>query len=89
MRRDLSVKLYKNIKNTCIFPEYLVKYTYGCQKARNRALAKCPNQTLIGGKLMNVYTTDKIRNVCLLGHGGSGKTRGIVHIHIGHINETW
>lgn len=23
---------------------------------------------------MNVYTTDKIRNVCLLGHGGSGKT---------------
>ncbi|MBO4347610.1 MAG: elongation factor G, partial [Lachnospiraceae bacterium] len=23
---------------------------------------------------MNIYTTDKIRNVCLLGHGGSGKT---------------
>ena len=23
---------------------------------------------------MNVYTTDKIRNVALLGHGGSGKT---------------
>ncbi len=23
---------------------------------------------------MNVYTTDKIRNVCLLGHGGAGKT---------------
>ena len=23
---------------------------------------------------MNVYTTDKIRNVVLLGHGGSGKT---------------
>lgn len=22
---------------------------------------------------MNVYTTDKIRNVVLLGHGGSGK----------------
>ena len=23
---------------------------------------------------MNVYTTDRIRNVVLLGHGGSGKT---------------
>ena len=23
---------------------------------------------------MNVYTTEKIRNVALLGHGGSGKT---------------
>lgn len=28
----------------------------------------------MGGILMNVYTTDKIRNVVLLGHGGSGKT---------------
>ena len=23
---------------------------------------------------MNVYTTDKIRNIVLLGHGGAGKT---------------
>ena len=23
---------------------------------------------------MNIYTTEKIRNVVLLGHGGSGKT---------------
>ena len=23
---------------------------------------------------MNIYTTDKIRNVALIGHGGSGKT---------------
>ena len=23
---------------------------------------------------MNIYTTDKIRNVVLLGHGGAGKT---------------
>lgn len=27
-----------------------------------------------GGKYMNIYTTDKIRNVALLGHGGSGKS---------------
>lgn len=27
-----------------------------------------------GQKIMKVYTTDKIRNVVLLGHGGSGKT---------------
>lgn len=66
--------MFKNNKNTCKFSEHLVKYTYGCQNVRNRALAEYPNQTLIGGKHMNVYTTDKIRNVCLLGHGGSGKT---------------
>ena len=23
---------------------------------------------------MNKYSTDKIRNICLMGHGGSGKT---------------
>lgn len=27
-----------------------------------------------GGRYMNIYTTDKIRNVALLGHGGAGKT---------------
>lgn len=30
--------------------------------------------TETGGRAMNVYTTDKIRNVVLLGHGGAGKT---------------
>jgi len=35
---------------------------------------KFPNYILFGGRHMNIYTTDKIRNVCLLGHGGSGKT---------------
>ena len=29
---------------------------------------------LNGGGFMNVFTTDKIRNVVLLGHGGCGKT---------------
>jgi ABC-type cobalamin/Fe3+-siderophores transport system ATPase subunit len=28
----------------------------------------------IGGNHMNVYTSEKIRNVVLLGHGGCGKT---------------
>ena len=27
-----------------------------------------------GGKFMNVYGTEQIRNVVLLGHGGAGKT---------------
>ena len=31
-------------------------------------------KTINGGHNMKVYTTDKIRNVVLLGHGGSGKT---------------
>ena len=29
---------------------------------------------VLEGNTMNVYTTDKIRNIVLLGHGGSGKT---------------
>ena len=29
---------------------------------------------MFGGKDMNIYTTDKIRNVAILGHGGCGKT---------------
>lgn len=32
------------------------------------------NQHKLEGIYMNVYTTDKIRNVVLLGHGGAGKT---------------
>lgn len=33
-----------------------------------------PTYVLWRIRLMNVYTTDKIRNVVLLGHGGAGKT---------------
>jgi len=33
-----------------------------------------PKKLYTGGHDMNVYTTDKIRNVVLLGHGSSGKT---------------
>ena len=40
----------------------------------NLALAEYPKYTIIGGIDMNVYTTDKIRNVVFLGHGGAGKT---------------
>ena len=45
---------------------------------------------------MNVYTTDKIRNVVLLGHGGCGKTSlveamaylsGITSTDIFHIDK--
>ena len=33
-----------------------------------------PKNAENGGAYMNIYTTDKIRNVALLGHGGAGKT---------------
>ena len=36
--------------------------------------SKCPNYIKLEESYMKVYTTDKIRNVVLLGHGGSGKT---------------
>ena len=32
------------------------------------------NNYIQGGSSMKVYRTDEIRNVVLLGHGGSGKT---------------
>ena len=41
---------------------------------------------------MNIYTTDKIRNVVLLGHGGSGKTsltRGNGLSASGHYHPEW
>lgn len=40
----------------------------------NFDMAEYPKTSEIGGICMNVYTTDKIRNVVLLGHGGAGKT---------------
>ena len=36
---------------------------------------------------MNIYTTDKIRNVVLLGHGGCGKDYRLLQCCIGHNNE--
>lgn len=34
---------------------------------------------------MNVYTTDRIRNVVLLGHGGCGKTSLVEEIGRAHV----
>ena len=36
--------------------------------------AHVPNNLMFGGKDMNIYTTDKIRNVAILGHCGCVKT---------------
>ena len=57
--------------------EYLVKYTHRGERRDYmlpKVLAEYPNTSKNGGIYMNVYTTDKIRNVVLLGHGGCGKT---------------
>jgi len=32
------------------------------------------NKPMIGGQIMKVYSSEEIRNIVLLGHGGSGKT---------------
>ena len=51
-------------------------YSWVFQEKRilNSNFVKMPKITENGGNNMNIYTTDKIRNVVLLGHGGSGKT---------------
>ncbi len=71
----------ENNKNVCNFnnlsckmSDNLVKYPYGVLDIIILLRRKYPNYIYIGGRHMNIYTTDKIRNVCLLGHGGSGKT---------------
>ena len=68
----------KNVCNfnnlSCKMSDNLVKYPYGVLDIIILLRRKYPNYIYIGGRHMNIYTTDKIRNVCLLGHGGSGKT---------------
>ena len=68
----------KNVCNfnnlSCKMSDNLVKYPYGVSDIIILLRRKYPNYIYIGGRHMNIYTTDKIRNVCLLGHGGSGKT---------------
>ncbi|HHX12688.1 MAG TPA: hypothetical protein GX731_07675, partial [Clostridiales bacterium] len=39
-----------------------------------RLLAPTATKKRIGGISMNVYTSEKIRNVVVLGHGSCGKT---------------
>lgn len=39
-----------------------------------KRLVLCDKLSFLGGAYMNIYTTDKIRNVVVLGHSGSGKT---------------
>ena len=38
---------------------------------------------------MNVYTTDRIRNVVLLGHGGCGKTSACVLTYEYVLDDTY
>ena len=69
--------LFKLFYFACNVQTILVKYTHGSKKAVENSItasSDCPKIAKIGGIYMNVYTTDKIRNVVLLGHGGSGKT---------------
>ena len=47
---------------------------WGEIKEKKTICKKYPKNSLYGGIIMNIYTTDKIRNVVLLGHGGAGKT---------------
>ena len=61
----------------CVKYKNLVKCTHGNFGAKYSGLkivGVMPKKAENGGTYMNIYTTDKIRNVVLLGHGGSGKT---------------
>ncbi len=41
-----------------------------------------PKNAENGGAYMNIYTTDKIRNVALLGHGGEDQPGGSYGIFV-------
>lgn len=61
-------KLHKSIVKSI---EKLVQYIHIVMGYQNIKVLK---SILQEGFSMNIYTTDKIRNVVLLGHGGCGKT---------------
>ncbi len=61
----------------CVKYKNLVKCTHGnlgVKYSNLKIFGVMPKKAENGGTYMNIYTTDKIRNVVLLGHGGSGKT---------------
>lgn len=69
--------MYKLLDNACAIYKNLVKCTHGNLGDRYHKMkifVVMPKKAENGGTYMNIYTTDKIRNVVLLGHGGSGKT---------------
>lgn len=63
----IKKKYVQFLCNSCFFPDNLVKYKHNKQQS-------VYGYTRWEDFSMNVYTTDRIRNVVLLGHGGSGKT---------------
>jgi len=69
--------VYKLHDYACAKYKNLVKYSHGNLGAKYSGLSiigVMPKKAENGGTYMNIYTTDKIRNVVLLGHGGCGKT---------------
>ncbi len=73
---DGREKLVILCKITCNYRWNLVEYSHGeCERISIPVnLGRYPKQHKWREFNMNVYTTDKIRNVVLLGHGGAGKT---------------
>ena len=61
-RHDNMIKIINNAQNSCNKAKHLVQYIH-------EIFTKVRRQ-----HNMKVYRTDEIRNVVLLGHGGSGKT---------------
>lgn len=72
-----NIIVYKLHDYACAKYKNLVKYSHGNLGAKYSGLSiigVMPKKAENGGTYMNIYTTDKIRNVVLLGHGGCGKT---------------
>lgn len=59
-----------------IFRKFSKMYTWDfpAEKKEEIQPSKCLKKQNLEGLNMNIYTTDKIRNVVLMGHGGCGKT---------------
>ncbi len=74
MGKKRKWNLYKMSAIYCKWNGYLVKYNHEVILYPYQYMIRMTKNRKNGGNYMNIYTTDRIRNIVLLGHGGAGKT---------------